>query len=33
MSTAWCGLRTDGTIACWGDNTHGQTNTPNGQFV
>ena len=27
-----CGLRTDGTISCWGDNSHGQTDAPDGQF-
>jgi hypothetical protein len=28
-----CGLKTDGTLACWGDNTEGQTdNLPSGQF-
>jgi hypothetical protein len=28
-----CGLRTDGTLACWGDNSIGQTNTPTGIFT
>ena len=27
-----CGLRTDGTISCWGDNSHGQTDAPGGEF-
>ena len=27
-----CGLRTDGTIVCWGDNRQGQTDAPSGQF-
>ena len=27
-----CGLHNDETIACWGDNTHGQTNAPAGHF-
>ena len=27
-----CGVRTDGTIACWGDNRYGQTNAPTGTF-
>ena len=27
-----CGVRTDGTVACWGDNTHGQTDAPTGRF-
>ena len=25
-----CGLRTDGTITCWGDNRHGQATAPDG---
>ena len=28
-----CGVRTDGTIACWGDNRHGQSDAPAGQFI
>ena len=28
-----CGLRTNGTIACWDDNAHGQTNAPDDQFT
>ena len=28
-----CGLRTDGTVACWGDNISGQTEPPDGQFT
>ena len=28
-----CGLRADGTIKCWGDNRHGQSNPPAGQFT
>ena len=28
-----CGLRTDDTIVCWGDNSHGQTDAPAGQFI
>jgi len=27
-----CGVRTDGTIACWGDNRYGQTTAPTGTF-
>ena len=27
-----CGLRTDGTVECWGDDTVGQTRAPAGQF-
>ena len=27
-----CGLRTDGTITCWGDNILGQANAPSGTF-
>ena len=27
-----CGLRTNGTIACWGDNRNGQLNAPSGRF-
>jgi alpha-tubulin suppressor-like RCC1 family protein len=28
-----CGLRTDGTIACWGDNYFGETTPPAGTFT
>lgn len=28
-----CGIRTDGTLGCWGDNGFGQTDPPDGQFV
>ncbi len=28
-----CGIKIDNTIECWGDNTHGQTNAPAGQFL
>ncbi len=28
-----CGLRTDGTIACWGDNDMGELFAPSGQFT
>ena len=28
----YCGLRTDGTIACWGINDYGQANAPSGAF-
>jgi alpha-tubulin suppressor-like RCC1 family protein len=28
-----CALRTDGTLACWGDNTQGQSTPPAGTFV
>ena len=28
----WCGLHTDGTVECWGDNNVGQTSAPEGQF-
>ena len=28
-----CALRTDGTVTCWGDNTHQQTNTPTGTYT
>ena len=27
-----CAVRTNGTIACWGDNEHGQADQPDGQF-
>ena len=27
-----CGLRTDGTIHCWGTNDFGQTDAPRGSF-
>jgi len=28
-----CGVKTDGTIACWGDNRFGQTDAPTGTFT
>ncbi len=28
-----CGLYLDGTIECWGDNSHGRAEPPNGQFL
>ena len=28
-----CGVRTDNTIDCWGDNTAGQSSPPSGQFL
>ena len=28
-----CGIKLDNTVVCWGDNTHGQTNAPQGQFL
>ena len=28
-----CGLRESGQVACWGDNTSGQTNAPEGSFT
>ena len=31
LSTS-CGVRTDGTITCWGNNTLGQANAPEGRF-
>ena len=27
-----CGIRTDGTVTCWGDNTHAQADPPPGEF-
>src|SRR5207249_9831732 len=32
---AWhtCGLRPDGTVACWGNNTQGQATPPAGTFT
>ena len=27
-----CGLRTNGTVTCWGDNSNGQTEAPAGRF-
>jgi hypothetical protein len=28
-----CGVRADGTIACWGDNSYGQLTPPSGSFL
>ena len=28
-----CGIKRDNTLECWGDNTQGQTNAPEGQFL
>ena len=28
-----CGLRTDGTVACWGDDESGQATPPEGEFI
>ena len=28
-----CGLRADDTVVCWGDNTEGQADTPEGTFT
>ena len=28
-----CGIKLDNTLECWGDNTQGQTNAPEGQFL
>ena len=28
-----CGVRTDGTITCWGDNEFGQAASPDGTFT
>lgn len=28
-----CGIKLDNTVVCWGDNTHGQANAPQGQFL
>lgn len=28
-----CGIKTDGNLSCWGDNTHNQTQAPGGQFT
>ena len=28
-----CGIRTDGTVACWGDDTWGQASPPSGTFT
>ena len=27
-----CGLRTNGTVVCWGDNSAGQSSAPTGTF-
>ena len=29
----WCGLRSDGAVDCWGDNSHGQADGPDGRFT
>jgi alpha-tubulin suppressor-like RCC1 family protein len=28
-----CGLRADGTVACWGTNANGQSSPPAGAFI
>ena len=28
-----CGVRIDGAVACWGDNSYGQTDAPDGTFT
>ena len=28
-----CGLRSDGTVSCWGDNSQGQASAPGGEFT
>lgn len=28
-----CGVRVDGSVACWGDNSSGQTDVPSGEFT
>ncbi len=28
-----CGVRTDGSVACWGDDKYGQATPPGGEFV
>ena len=28
-----CGLKTDGSVACWGDNEDGQTTPPEGRHI
>ena len=36
VSAGWthaCGVKTDGTIACWGDNSAGKATPPTGAFV
>ncbi|MDE0676587.1 MAG: hypothetical protein OXH42_04525 [Acidimicrobiaceae bacterium] len=36
VSSGWnntCALRTDGTVACWGDNGDGQSDPPDGTFT
>ncbi|WP_419917781.1 RCC1 domain-containing protein [Candidatus Poriferisocius sp.] len=36
LAAGWshaCGLRTDGTITCWGYSSDGQTNAPHGEFT
>jgi hypothetical protein len=33
VSAGNCALRTDGTLACWGDNTYGQATPPAGTYT
>ena len=36
VTSGWkhsCGLRTDGTITCWGNNRYGNTNAPDGTYA
>ncbi|HCO02350.1 MAG TPA: hypothetical protein DIT48_03090, partial [Actinobacteria bacterium] len=28
-----CGIRTDGTVTCWGSNEYGQLSSPSGTFT
>ena len=28
VGASGCGLKTDGTVVCWGDNTYGQASPP-----